>query len=145
MRTRYRYFDGVEYEEHLVVCTCGAKMELRNVRRYGVFYGCTRYPECKGSHGAHPNGAPLGTPADERTKGARIHAHEAFDLLWKVHGMTRHQAYAWLAREMGITRKECHIANFTVVQCLQVEAIITRYESNASDDRYDWDEPPHSY
>ena len=37
-------------------------MVLRN-SKYGLFYGCSTYPNCKASHGAHKDGKPLGTPA----------------------------------------------------------------------------------
>lgn len=36
------------------------------------FYGCIRYPHCNGSHGAHPNGLPLGVPADDALKSLRF-------------------------------------------------------------------------
>jgi ssDNA-binding Zn-finger/Zn-ribbon topoisomerase 1 len=100
-------------------------MRLLN-SRYGKFYGCTRYPECKGTHGAHPDGRPLGTPADRETKDARIEAHQAFDTLWKrPHGkMQRQEAYLWLQKRMGLSADECHIGRFTKEQCEQVIDII---------------------
>lgn len=48
----------------LVCPECGALMRLRK-SRFGLFYGCTRYPYCKASHGAHPDGAPLGVPVNK--------------------------------------------------------------------------------
>lgn len=57
---------------------CGAKMILRN-SKYGKFYGCSTYPTCKATHGAHPNGKPLGFPANKKLKKLRILAHEELD------------------------------------------------------------------
>lgn len=39
-------------------------------------------------------------------------AHDWFDELWKRGYMRRCEAYAWLARETGMSRAECHIKNF---------------------------------
>lgn len=115
-----------------VLCgECGAPMSLRE-SRHGPFYGCTRYPACKGSHGAHPNGAPLGIPADAATKAARVKAHAAFDTLWKPDAakMTRKQAYAWLQSTLGLSKDAAHIGNFTTEQCtLLIEALPTADQS----------------
>ena len=62
--------------EALACPECAAPMELRP-SRFGQFYGCTRWPACDGTHGAHPNGSPLGTPANRATKDARIEALDA--------------------------------------------------------------------
>jgi hypothetical protein len=63
---------------------CGERMVLR-ASRYGLFYGCERFPLCNAAHGAHRDtGKPLGVPADAETKRARIRAHDAFDTLWKT-------------------------------------------------------------
>jgi hypothetical protein len=47
--------------------------------KFGRFYGCSTYEEsgCKGSHSAHPNGAPKGTPANAtvRKLRARVMQH----------------------------------------------------------------------
>lgn len=100
---------------------CGSPMQLRT-SQYGKFWGCARYPDCKGAHGAHPDGRPLGTPANKETKEARIRAHAAFDPLWKGDGalLDRTAAYKWLAKELGIDARECHIGNFDIAQCERV-------------------------
>jgi len=61
---------------------CGAPMRLRT-SVYGPFYGCSQYPDCNGVHGGHPDGSPLGTPADAKTRSAHSLAHAAFDRLWR--------------------------------------------------------------
>ncbi len=95
---------------------CSAPMELRN-SRYGKFYGCSRYPACDGTHGAHSDGRPLGVPADAATRQARVRAHAAFDTLWKGGAMSRTEAYEWLRGAMGLSRAEAHIGSFTKEQC----------------------------
>lgn len=93
---------------------CGSPMVLRG-SRYGLFWGCTQFPQCRGTHGAHPDGEPLGIPADKATKRKRIEAHDAFDQIWKSEFMTRGQAYAWLADRMGLP--EVHFGAFNAEQC----------------------------
>lgn len=112
----------------LVCADCGATLVLR-ASRYGPFYGCTRYPACKGSHGAHPDGRPLGIPATTATKQARIAAHAAFDALWLdpasplgTPQVTRVVAYAWLAAQLGMPPAECHIGRFDAATCGRVVA-----------------------
>jgi hypothetical protein len=96
-------------------------MVLRNRRSDGgPFYGCSRYPACSGTHGAHADGTPLGVPGDAATKRARREAHAAFDRLWHGGPFTRRRAYAWLAQVMGITSKQAHIGRFTRLQCREV-------------------------
>ena len=101
-----------------VVCgDCGADMVLRN-SKFGKFYGCVNYPKCKGAHGAHPNGHPLGTPADKETRDKRMEAHALFDKQWREsNNMTRAQAYKELQKIMGMNSKQAHIAKFTKEEC----------------------------
>ena len=98
---------------------CGDIMKLRD-SRFGKFYGCVRYPQCSGTHGAHPNSEPLGTPANAATKLARMKAHAAFDSLWHHEGMTRRQAYHWLRTAMKLTKRQAHIAKFDAAQCAEL-------------------------
>lgn len=107
--------------ENTVNCAeCGAPMTLRE-SRYGKFWGCTRFPACKGIHGAHQsNGAPFGRPADKATRQARIRAHAAFDQIWKDGHLSRNSAYRWLQEKLGITKNECHIALFDKAMCARV-------------------------
>jgi ssDNA-binding Zn-finger/Zn-ribbon topoisomerase 1 len=110
---------------------CGADMILRYTNKflYGdgsprKFYGCSQWPQCKATHGAHPDGRPLGIPADRVTKAARIRAHAAFDRFWqgdkrRSKKRARGSAYAWLMRAMGLTSWP-HIGEFNAAQCEQV-------------------------
>lgn len=117
---------------------CGAFMILRP-SRYGPFYGCSEYPQCKATHGAHPDGAPLGVPASAHVKRCRIKAHEVFDQLWKnadqlqcynpeseearkrILNAARNRAYRWLAEQMD--REEVHIGEMGEDECFMVEQL----------------------
>lgn len=115
--------NGKEYEEADITCPdCGAKMQLRD-SRFGLFYGCSRWPDCDCTHGAHKaTGVPLGAPANKATRQMRIEAHDAFDQLWQGGpiNMKRKEAYAWLQRVMGMNQEQAHIGLFTVEQCTKV-------------------------
>lgn len=83
-------------------CTDGV-LTLKD-SRFGKFYGCCRWPSCKGSIGAHqsPPFAPLGTPADPKTKRLRIAVHAKIDQRWigKPPG-ERGKVYAHLSAFIG--------------------------------------------
>lgn len=107
---------------------CGARMELcSSVKFTKPFYGCTRYPECRGSHGAHADGAPLGKPANQETKRARIQAHAMFDQIWKQKLVThRGAAYNWMRQVMGLTNSQAHIGEFDIQQCAELQRLVCR-------------------
>jgi hypothetical protein len=69
---------------------------------------------------------PLGRLADAELRQAKQDAHAAFDPIWKSRGMTRRQAYEWLAKSLGISFVNCHIGMFDVDGCRAVVAIATR-------------------
>jgi hypothetical protein len=87
-------------------------MHLRGYR-----YHCSD-DRCKGKHGAHPDGTPMGVPGNKETGKARDYAHSEFDKLWKSGRVSRIQAYVILRRIMGMTTQEAHIGRFTKDQCL---------------------------
>lgn len=100
---------------------CGGQMLLRVTKgKNRRFYSCERFPDCRGSHGCHPDGKPLGVPADQETKELRIRAHEVFDRLWKLEGKSRAKAYTWLSIALGIKRVNCHIGSFDKAMCNRV-------------------------
>lgn len=97
---------------------CGSPMELRaNGFRGRGFWSCSRYPECTGTHGAHPDGRPLGIPANRETRVARIEAHRVFDAAWRARGMTKREAYRWLEEILGVDHEHAHIAKMSAAQC----------------------------
>jgi zinc-finger-containing domain len=87
---------------------------------YGLLYVClpcdARIGVRKGN--AHlPEPEPSGLMANAQLRFARKKAHRAFDLLWQRELMSRASAYKWLATQMQIPAKECHIALFDLARC----------------------------
>lgn len=118
--------DRIFIDHELDCPDCGGKLELK-MSKYGLFYGCPKWPECKGSHSAHKEtGEPMGKPANAETKAARIRAHNIFDQLWKGGPINwkRTDCYLWMQRVMGLTEKEAHIGSFTKEQCEQLIAYV---------------------
>jgi len=90
---------------------------------------------CDSYVGLHPfTGIPLGTLATKPMRDARKRAKDAFNPLWQDGGMTRTEAYAWLAGELGIAEVEkCHIGWFDVKQCEAVVRACYRREFGAEE------------
>ncbi|MDO5595043.1 MAG: zinc-finger-containing protein, partial [Eubacteriales bacterium] len=63
---------------------------------------------------------PLGNVANEVLRLKRRETHQVFDCFWQENGMTRTQAYKWLARRMNLSEKNAHIGGFEMDQCQQV-------------------------
>lgn len=104
----------------VVNCFCGQRMGLR-VSKWGYFWSCTAF-RCDGTHGAHADGRPLGTPADKETKEARIRAHAAFDRLWREKLVpSRRDAYIELRKALKLSEHDGHISNMTKETALKVE------------------------
>jgi hypothetical protein len=100
------------------------RMILEAAGPHGPYYICPIF-YCDMKIGAHPNGKPKGRPANYITRKARIEAHEWFDKLYqRANGndptLDRDTAYSFLAAAMGISKSECHIANFSTQECKRV-------------------------
>lgn len=68
--------------EKAFLCYCGAPMVQRE-SQWGKFWGCSEYPRCEGTVGAHQRtGEPLGIAADKVTRGLRKECHDLFDAFW---------------------------------------------------------------
>lgn len=100
--------------EHNINCFCGAPMKLRENREGKPFYGCSRHPDCDGAVGAHPNGKPMGRPADRETRKMRRMVHAAIQGIWDYEiREERNKAYAWLEHHAPkphvsmMTKEEC--------------------------------------
>ena len=77
--------------------------------------------DCSAWVGVHPGTTkPLGRLATAKLRQLKSMAHAAFDPIWKSKRMKRGQAYAWLAKEMGLPRELTHIGMFDEDQCAQV-------------------------
>ena len=114
-----------------VICgECGSAMVLRQSPKFKnpYFYGCSQYPNCTGTHTAHPDGSPCGIPANKETRGWRIKAHDAFDRVWKSQSLfkpvserrkARSEAYKQLAIELQ-SEKDVHIAEADIEMCQKI-------------------------
>lgn len=94
---------------------CGAPMKPKSGKGGREFYGCSRFPSCRGQAGMHPDGSPIGTPADRLTREARRRAHDEFDPLWAELGLPRKEGYFLLSYLTG--DEGAHISNYTSDQC----------------------------
>ncbi|MDE2472755.1 MAG: hypothetical protein KGL35_29540 [Bradyrhizobium sp.] len=111
---------------------CGGDVDVvKNSAIYGKEYG--EWPwaylcrGCKAYVGMHPfTGIPLGTLADAPTREARMRAKDAFNPLWQSERMTRREAYAWLAAQLGIALDTCHVGWFDIATCERVVEIIAK-------------------
>ena len=105
-----------DYCEQETVFTDSA--EVYGGRSYGMIYLCR---PCKAYVGVHKNtNRPLGRLANAELRRMKVSAHAAFDHIWKDGEYTRKQAYKWLASELGIDGKDCHIGMFDVDTCHKV-------------------------
>jgi hypothetical protein len=82
-----------------------------------LYYRCGAYPRCNITHGAHPDGSPLGFPGDRQTREARYAFHEVFDQVWKSGPWSRSEAYRILQLLMDMPEEEAHVGNFSGDQC----------------------------
>jgi len=70
----------------------------------------------------------LGLLAKRDIRQARITAHKWFDTLWKENEVTRGQAYAWLAKQLGLSKSRCHIGEFDEDQCRLVVKVCREWQ-----------------
>ena len=69
----------------------------------------------------------LGRLANAELRRAKQQAHAAFDPLWQARTMGRKQAYAWLAKQLGLHQVAAHIGEFDVDQCMRVVEACERF------------------
>lgn len=99
-------------------------------KNYGPAYACR---PCHAWVGCHPGTTtPLGRLANKALRRARNRAHAAFDPIWKEGLMKRGDAYAWLADQLGIERKDCHIEMFDNAQCERVVCVADWWRERSS-------------
>lgn len=60
---------------------CNVKMIRRN-SRFGFFWGCPNYPQCRCTASEHPDGTMKSTPATEEVKQLRTEAHRLAEQIW---------------------------------------------------------------
>lgn len=101
--------------------------EVYGTAQYGSMWICPNRQECDARVGCHRGTiTPLGRLANTELRLAKIAAHAAFDPLWRSRAMTRNRAYSWLAGELGIDRRDCHIGRFDLETCRMVVQVCNR-------------------
>ena len=89
--------------------------------------------DCKAMVGVHEaTNQPLGLMASKETRYLRTVAHRAFDPIHEEGHYTRKQAYDWLARQLGISKWECHISWLTPEQLHKAIEVSKEYLKTAS-------------
>ncbi len=107
-------------------------------KSYGLIYLCK---PCQAWVGVHEGTTrPKGEVANAQLRQLRKKAHKYFDFLWKEKlrrkrltdplykkRRARASAYKWLAKELGIEGKDCHIGMFDMQQCQKTISICRPY------------------
>lgn len=125
------------YCENPAILVTGAKVYPKRVYLHGLrFWLCG---PCDAYVGCHKEGAyiwvdgvkvvsdgtlPLGRLADAELRRWKANAHTVFDPMWKGAGMTRVDAYKWLAKQLKLNASQCHIGMFDIAQCKAVIAAV---------------------
>ena len=82
---------------------------------------CDAFVGCHKADSGYGDGTrPLGRLANAALRKAKMRAHAAFDPLWKTRQMGRRNAYALLARKLGIPVEQAHIGEFDEAMCARV-------------------------
>jgi len=104
-------------------------------KRFFICVGCDAWV---GTH--EKTGKPFGTLANFELRLWRHKAHRAFDPIWEAKvaaGIERHNArnrgYKWLARQLGINKDQCHIANMDIETCKRVVELCESMETLANE------------
>jgi hypothetical protein len=101
---------------------------LYHGKDYGPAWQCL---PCEAWVGCHPDRRPLGRLANKALRRAKVTAHAVFDpmITKKIRrdGVSKQQArgaaYRWLAEQLGIPGKDCHIGMFDEAMCQRVVEI----------------------
>lgn len=124
-----------------VLCPyCGNPAELRDSsciygKSFGMIWLCAPCDAYVGCHKNSRRHAPLGRLANRELRLWKQRAHEAFDILWQrkiekegcSKSDARNTGYAWLAAQLGIDMKDCHIGMFDVDLCRKAVDVCGKY------------------
>ena len=136
---------NVSHSSRRPYCGVGAVLFLNSGRFYGSrdFGPVWACEPCKAWVGTHKNShghRPLGRLANKELRVAKILAHHTLDALWHRKMVRDHvrkkeartAAYKWLAEQMQIERRDCHIGMFDIAQCDRVIEICAPYVRKAA-------------
>lgn len=118
---------------------CGGRIKLTTAREIKEkndkpIYLCTNCGAYVGCHRDGKNGPPrpLGKLANPALRAKRQDTHKVFDDFWKAQGMTRTQAYKWLAYRLGKPERLAHIGQMDMDECQQVIKLCWAAEEEAA-------------
>lgn len=105
-------------------------------RSYGMIWLCKPCDAYVGTHSNSKSHAPLGRLANKELREWKIKAHSSFDKLWQrkieqencSKSNARGSGYKWLAKQLNINAKDCHIGMFDVDLCKQVVEACSPYQ-----------------
>lgn len=106
-------------------------------RSFGNIWLCEPCDAYVGVHKNSKEQLPLGRLANSELRGWRKKAHAVFDPMWKrkmekekcSQRQARTAGYKWLADQLDIRFKDCHIAEFEVDECKCVVAVCEPFAS----------------
>lgn len=108
----------------------GAEAAKRLKLEREMIYQCQN---CNARVGCHKGTTcPLGNLANEVLRLKRMETHQVYDAFWKRSGMTRTQAYKWLAEQMNLTEDRAHIGSFEMDQCQMVIELCRKNSEEAA-------------
>ena len=108
----------------------GAEAAKRLKLEREMIYQCQN---CNAWVGCHKGTTrPLGNLANEVLRLKRMETHQVYDAFWKRSGMTRTQAYKWLAEQMNLTEDRAHIGSFEMDQCQMVIELCRKNSEEAA-------------
>ena len=70
-------------------------------------------------------------------------AHFFFDQLWKLKYLTREEAYAWLAKQLGVEEPQAHMSKMSEDMCRQVIENAVMILNDLRRLNLDWNDPIH--
>lgn len=120
-------------------CSAKAKLLHKGEEGYPYNYGddgpmwtCVPCAAWVGCHSNSKRHAPLGRLADGELREWKSKVHAVFDPLWQAKVRrdgcnqfeARNAGYKWLAGELGIDVKECHVGMFDIARCKRAIEII---------------------
>lgn len=90
-----------------------------------------RCKPCQAWVGCHKGtDKPLGRLANAELRKWKMKVHDVFDPIWKGRaGKARKTAYQWLANELGIKYRDCHIGMFNIERCQKAVKICLGIET----------------
>lgn len=95
-------------------------LDTNKVNADYYIYMCSNYPECDAYIKENPKlKIPQGSLANKNLRELRQRAHYFFNQLYLYEDYKIKDAYMWLASEMNLDGRECHISLFDEAQCLK--------------------------